>query len=32
VPPEVFVLGPLHGGREHDLHEFVSHGVYFFEE
>ena len=31
VPPEIFVLGLLHGGREHELHEFVSHGVLFFE-
>ena len=31
VPPEVVVLGPLHGGREHELHVFVSHGVCFFE-
>jgi hypothetical protein len=25
VPPEVFVLGLLHGGREHNLQEFGSH-------
>jgi hypothetical protein len=26
VLPEVFVLGLLHGGREHQLHVFVGHG------
>jgi len=29
VLSEVFVLGLLHSGREHELHEFVGHGVYF---
>jgi hypothetical protein len=29
VFPEVFVLSPLHSGREHELHVFVSHGVFF---
>ena len=29
VLSEVFVLGLLHGGREHELHVFVSHSVYF---
>src|SRR5271166_2312439 len=29
VPSEVFVLGLLHSGRERELHEFVSHTVYF---
>src|SRR5271165_168240 len=29
VLSEVFVLGLLHSGRERELHEFVSHGVYF---
>jgi hypothetical protein len=27
VFPEVFVLGALHGGCEHELHVFVCHGV-----
>src|SRR5271157_1642272 len=29
VLSEVFVLGVLHSGRERELHEFVSHSVYF---
>jgi hypothetical protein len=29
VLPEIFVLGLLHGGREHELHVFVCHGVFF---
>ena len=29
VLPEVFVLGRLHGVREHKLHVFVDHRVYF---
>ncbi len=29
VLSEVFVLGLLHGGREHELHVFVGHSFYF---
>src|SRR5271166_1715754 len=29
VLSEIFVLGLLHSGRERELHEFVSHSVYF---
>jgi hypothetical protein len=28
MSPEIFVLGLLHGGREHELHVFVGHGGY----
>jgi hypothetical protein len=31
MPPEVFVLSLLHGGREHELHVFVGHGEYSLE-
>jgi hypothetical protein len=29
VLSKVFVLGLLHGGREHKLHVFVGHRIYF---